>query len=251
LDPVELSILAAAAFATSVLSAIIGMAGGIVLLAVMLLFFDPLIAIPLHGVVQLVSNGTRTFVQRSHAKWRIIGAYCLLLFPMSFVGLHIAQALSPATARLLIGIFVLFATWFPAALLFGTHPERTDPRLRFLLLGGVVGTVNMTVGATGPLIAPFFLNLGLSRQSIVGTKAACQALGHLAKIAVFGIAGFTFPQFASALVILCATVIFGTWVGSRLLDNVSETWFIRLYKGALTLVAARLVIGEGWTLLGF
>ncbi|MDH3212584.1 MAG: hypothetical protein OEM05_08875, partial [Myxococcales bacterium] len=62
----ELSVLCAAALATSVLSAIVGMAGGITLLSVMLLFLEPLVAIPLHGVIQLVSNATRTAIQRRH-----------------------------------------------------------------------------------------------------------------------------------------------------------------------------------------
>jgi uncharacterized membrane protein YfcA len=249
LDPQEISILAGAAFATSMLSAIVGMAGGIILLSVMLLFIEPLVAIPLHGVIQLVSNGSRTVIQREHVRWPIIGSYCVFLLPMSIVGLHIARALSPPIARLIIGVFVLVATWAPALLLLGTHPERTEPRRRFLLLGGVVGTVNMTVGATGPLIAPFFLNLGLGRQSIIGTKAASQTLGHLVKIAVFGFAGFAYPEYALPLALLCIMVVAGTWTGSQLLESVSELWFTRLFKTALTLVALRLVIGEGLALL--
>jgi uncharacterized membrane protein YfcA len=56
LEPWALAVVAVAAFATAILSGIIGMAGGIVLLSVMLLFFDPLLAIPLHGAVQLVAT---------------------------------------------------------------------------------------------------------------------------------------------------------------------------------------------------
>jgi len=250
LDPQQIWILAGAALATSMLSAIVGMAGGIILLSVMLLFLDPLVAIPLHGVIQFVSNGSRTVIQRKHVRWSIIGSYCVLLLPMSIVGLHIARALSPPVARLLIGVFVLAATWVPGLLLLGTHPERSEPRRRFVLLGGVVGTINMTVGATGPLIAPFFLNLGLSRQSLVGTKAASQTLGHLVKIAVFGFAGFAYPEYAPPLALLCVLVIAGTWIGSHLLEHVSEIWFTRLFKTALTLIALRLVIGEGLALLG-
>ena len=145
---------------------------------------------------------------------------------------------------------MLVATWATALLLLGTHPERSDPRRRFLLLGGVVGAVNMTVGATGPLIAPFFLNLGLSRQSIIGTKAASQTLGHLVKIGVFGFAGFAYPEYTLPLALLCAMVVAGTWIGSRLLGYVNEPWFTRLYKTVLSLVALRLVIGEGLALLG-
>jgi uncharacterized membrane protein YfcA len=238
----ELGILGVAALVTSMLSAVVGMAGGITLLAVMLLFLDPLVAIPLHGVVQLVSNGSRTWVQRSHVRWNVLLPYAALLLPAGFVGLEIAQLLPAPAARVLIGAFVLVATWRPAWVLLGTHPETVDPRRRFVALGGVVGVLNMTVGATGPLIAPFFLNLGLTRQALVGTKAACQTAGHLAKIAVFGLAGFAFLAYALPLAVLSAAVVVGTWIGSRLLDRVSELWFTRLYRAVLTVIALRLVV---------
>jgi len=250
MDPASLAFLTAVALATSVLSAIVGMAGGIVLLSIMLLFLEPLVAIPLHAVVQLVSNGSRTWIQRSHVEWGIVWRYALPLLPTGFIGLWILESLSPAMARALIGAFVLLATWAPRALLLGTHPEQIDRARRFFALGTVVGAVNVTVGATGPLIAPFFLNLGLARQGVVGTKAACQTLGHIAKIVVFGLVGFAFVSWALPLALLCAAVIVGTWFGSRILGRVSETAFVRLYKVTLTLVALRLLAWEGAAMLG-
>jgi len=251
LEPFDLSILCTAALLTAILSAIVGMAGGITLLSVMVLFLEPLAAIPLHGVIQLVSNGSRTIIQRRHVRWRILATYGVLLVPMSFVGLAIARGLPPDLLRAVIGVFVLVATWVPGALLLGAHPERVAPERRFLVLGGVVGMLNMTVGAVGPLIAPFFLDLGLGRQGVIGTKAACQTLGHVVKIAVFGLAGFVFSDYLVPLVLLCAMAIAGTWIGSRLLDRVSERAFRWLYKGVLTIIAARLVIWEGLALLGW
>jgi len=231
------------------LSAIVGMAGGITLLSVMLLFLEPLLVIPLHGVIQLVSNSSRAVIQRRHVQGWILWRYGALLLPMGFLGLSIVEALPASATRLLIGLFVLAATWLPGLLLLGSHPEETDPRRRFLLLGGVVGVVNMTVGATGPLIAPFFLNIGLDRRQLVGTKAACQSLGHLAKIAVFGVAGFAFARWIPLLALLCAMVVVGTWLGSRMLERVNEIWFTRLYKTVLTLIAIRLVVWEVASLL--
>lgn len=247
----ELAVLGVAALLTSILSAIVGMAGGITLLAVMLLFLEPLEAIPLHGVVQLVSNGSRTWIQRTHVDRGIVLRYALPLLPMGLLGLLLAETMPPALTRALIGVFVLAATWAPGALLMGTHPEQVDPNRRFVLLGGVVGVLNMAVGATGPLIAPFFLNLGLTRQALVGTKAACQTAGHLAKIIVFGVAGFAFASFAPMLALLSVAVVVGTWIGSRLLDRVSESAFVPLYKTVLTLIAVRLVVWEGLRLAGW
>ena len=84
---------------------------------------------------------------------------------------------------------------------------------------------------------------------MIGTKAACQTLGHLAKIAVFGVAGFAFLEFALPLALLSAAVVVGTWIGSRILESVSELWFTRLYRAVLTLIAIRLVVWDGLGLL--
>ncbi len=54
---------------TSVVSGVMGMAGGMLLLAVMLLRLEPAVAIPVHGIVQLVSNGSRAFFLRKHVRW--------------------------------------------------------------------------------------------------------------------------------------------------------------------------------------
>jgi len=238
----SLAWLGAAAFATSVLSAIVGMAGGIVLLAVMLLFLEPLTAIPLHGAIQLLSNGSRAALQRRVVDRSVLLHYGALLVPGGLLGLQVATALPPAAIRVLIGLFALLATWAPGALLLGIRPEDTSPRARFLALGGVAGALNVTVGAVGPVIAPFFLGLGLSRQALVGTKAACQALGHAVKIALFGLAGFAFAPHAPLLVVAGAGVVVGTWAGTRLLDRIDERTFEWLYKVVLTAIAVRLLL---------
>ncbi len=225
------------------------MAGGIILLSIMVLFFEPVTAVALHGLIQLVSNTSRAAIQRRHVRWSLTWRFALLLLPMGFLGVQLAFELPPNGARVLIGLFVLAATWRPAWLMLGTHPAEIRPERRFVLLGGVVGFLGMLIGATGPLAAPFFLDMGLSRQAIVGTKAATQTLGHLSKTLLFGLAGFAFGGYLLLLLAMSVAVISGTWVGSRLLERVDERSFDLLYRAALTLVAVRLVAWDGWKLL--
>ena len=248
--PWQTALLVASALVTSIISAIVGMAGGITLLAIMLLFMDPLVAIPIHAVVQLFSNGSRAILQRKHIRWNILWPYLIPLLPLGWWSLALAERLEPDLARTLIGLFVLVATWRPGWLLLGTHPERTRPTLRFFGLGTVVGFLNVTLGATGPLIAPFFLNLGLTRFQLIGTKAACQMGSHVAKILVFGIVGFAFSQWIGILVLLSLAVILGTALGTRALKGVNEVWFIRIYRTVLTLVAIRLTVAAFPGVLG-
>jgi uncharacterized membrane protein YfcA len=236
-----LLLLVGVGFATAILSAIVGMAGGVTLLSVMLLFFDPLVVIPLHGVVQLVSNSSRAVIQRKHLRWDLIGRYAVFILPAGFAGLVVAKQLPPDFIKAMIGCFVLLATWRPKLLLLGSHPEDTDPKRRFLFLGAAVGVLNVIIGATGPIIAPFFLNLRLTRFALIGTKAACQAAGHISKVVIFATTGFVFGDYWLLLVLLSITAIAGTWTGSRLLEYVNETWFIRMYMTVLTLIALHLI----------
>ena len=65
----------------------------------------------------------------------------------------------------------------------------------------------MARSAIGALIAPSFLHLGLPRQGIIRTAAVCHTLGHVAKLAVFGVAGFAFTQVAGPLALLAGAVV--------------------------------------------
>lgn len=248
MTPVELAILVGACFATSALSAVLGMAGGIVLLSVMLLFMQPLDAIPLHGVIQLVANGSRAVAQRRQVDWRIAGRYALLLLPAGLLGVRVALGLPPEGVKALIGAFALVATWRPRWLNLQPAAAEKPGLARFVWLGGAVGFLNSVIGATGPLIAPFFLNLGLTRQALIGTKAACQLLGHVSKTLVFSSVGFAFLAHAPLLAGLSAAAVAGTWLGTRLLDRLDEARFKALYAAVLTLVALRLLVGELWRL---
>jgi uncharacterized membrane protein YfcA len=241
---VMFTVLAVVAFATSVFSAIVGMGGGIILLACLLLFLDPIAAIPIHGVIQLVSNSSRAYVQRKHLAWPLIWRYSILLLPFGLIAIQFVVQVPQDLLKGFIGVFVLLATWRPNWLLLGTRPEKVDVRRRFILLGGVVGFLNILVGAVGPFIAPFFLNMGFSRQAIVGTKAACQSFGHVVKVILFGIAGFAFMGYLPLVALLIPLVLLGTWGGSRLLEKVSEVSVVWLFKTVLTLVGCWLILSK-------
>ena len=237
--------LGALALVTSALTAVLGLGGGIVLFAVMLLWLEPLVAVPLHAAIQIVANGSRTLIQREHVAWPLVARYAVPLLPAGVLGLALAQVLPTAALEVAIGVFVLVATWSPRWILLGFDPARLAASGRFWLMGGVIGFLNPAVGATGPLQGPFFIGLGFPRQGVVGTFAACQTLGHAAKLALFGAAGFAFLPHLVPLAALGAIVVVGTWAGSLLLERVNERAFGWLYRGVLTAVALQLVVVEG------
>ena len=73
------AIMSVAAFVTATISGFLGMAGGLTLIAVMTTILPAAWVVPLHGVIQLCSNSSRTLVFLKHVRWRIVAAYAPLL----------------------------------------------------------------------------------------------------------------------------------------------------------------------------
>src|ERR1041384_2164387 len=61
--------------ATAFLSGIFGMAGGLILIGVLLVIMPVPDAMMLHGVTQMASNGWRGLLWIRHVRWRSMGAY--------------------------------------------------------------------------------------------------------------------------------------------------------------------------------
>jgi uncharacterized membrane protein YfcA len=217
------------------------MAGGAMLLAVMLLYMDPIQVIPIHGLVQLASNASRTAIHARVIRLDLLWPFALLLLPAGLLAIPLIRTAPADGLRLAIGVFVLVSTWRSRWLLLGLDPERLPVRPRFALLGAVTGVLSPIIGATGPFIAPFFLGIGLTRFELIGTKAACQAMTHLAKWVVFGLIGFAFLESLPLIAGMVVCVILGTALGTRLLSRINDERFVQLYRIALTLVAIRLV----------
>ncbi|HIE76376.1 MAG TPA: sulfite exporter TauE/SafE family protein, partial [Gammaproteobacteria bacterium] len=118
LIPPELSMLSATglvalSFFTSMLTAAIGIGGGLLMLTVMVSFLPPIVVLPVHGVIQLGSNSGRMALMRRHVDWRIWGFFAI----GSILGVILAGQvfinLSLEVLRAVLGLFVLYAVWTP------------------------------------------------------------------------------------------------------------------------------------------
>jgi len=247
----ETVILIVAAFITSSISAVLGMGGGIILLGIMALIIpDGYVVVALHGIIQLISNLTRSIIFGHHIRKEIIKQY----IPGAFLGLclssliililiHLFQVESAKEIKInflkpLIGIFIL---WF----LFGKpHKVKTD-QPHFFGVGALSGLCTIFIGATGPLIAPFFLKGKLTKENIIANKAVCQAISHFGKIPIF-ILFFDFNYFSETriLILLTIAVFIGTNVGKQILQFIPEKVFQTLFRGALTIIAIKLILDQ-------
>ncbi len=215
-----------------------GMGGGIGLLGAMTAVLPPAMVVPLHGVIQLVSNFSRTLAYLRDVHWPIFSIYVL---PMT-AGVAAAGLLWSGSEldwlRPLIGVYLLvFLAWRQTR-----RQLRSLPLWAFAPLGFTAGFASIFVGATGPLIAPFFLRDDLRKEQIVATKAICQTGSHLLKIPAFLALGFPYLEHTGPLLLLGAAVVAGTLLGRRILTWMSEAAFVRLFELLLGAIAIYLIV---------
>lgn len=255
----ELIVIGVAALLTSVLSAVAGLGGGVILLLVIAQFVAPTTAIPIQGAIQLVSNGSRAALLRRSIAWPVVGWSSLLLLPGSLLGVMIATSVPEHAVRVVLAAFVLVLAWRPHWLkLTPTSPSPADQagcdehrsqerqarerRPMLLGLGAATGLLNSTVGASGPITSPFFKAVTATHVAFVATAAATQVAAHTAKLVAFTTSGWSIGDHLDVIGIGIVGVVAGSWIGTRLLGRISTTHLDLVFKVVLTALAIRLVV---------
>ncbi len=247
----EQIILIIAALITSSISAVIGMGGGIILLGIMaILIPEGYMVIALHGIIQVVSNATRTFVFQDHIKKKLISEYLIgaliglglsvfIVYElMHFYDVSSANQIKFDYLKPIIGLYILWYLY-----LRGTKKEQKNKL--FIIVGFIGGLCSIFIGAVGPLIAPFFLRNDLNKENIIANKAACQIITHIGKIPIFMyFFHVNYIEQSYILLPLIISVYIGTNIGKKLLGSISEETFKMIFKVCLTIIALRLVLGE-------
>lgn len=99
---------------TSFLSGVFGMAGGMILLGVLLVYYDVATAMVLFSVIQLVSNGWRAVHWRAFARWPIFFQYTFGSL-LAFAAMrYVAFVPDKATVYLLLGVLPFLIDLLPA-----------------------------------------------------------------------------------------------------------------------------------------
>jgi uncharacterized membrane protein YfcA len=232
---VSIAALLAAVFGTAVLSGIFGMAGGVILMGVFTALLPVSAAMVTHGLVQLMANGGRAFLHRKHINWRIAGLFLLGSVVVAILLAFIRFEPSKPFIFLMLGLCPL-AVWTPPNLLNIDANKSSHAILCSVLLTGV----NLSAGASGPLLDIFFVRTALNRHQIVATKGATQSFAHITKIVFYGTpliaiggAGLPSPWFFAAMVPISFA---GTWTGGLILNRLSDVHFKQITRWIVTVI---------------
>lgn len=221
---------------TSLLTAAVGLGGGLLMLAAMTFVVPVEALIPVHGVVQLGSNLGRSFILARSAARRVLVPFAFGAVVGAAVGALVVTDLPIGVLTTLIGGFVLVMTWVKL-------PPLGRGETGVVGIGGAVATVlTMFVGATGPFVMALFQQSGLSHRELVATSTVAMTMQHSLKTMAFGLIGFAFAAWVPLMAAMIVAGFVGTTIGARLLDTLPEKSLKRALKFVLTAVAVQLLV---------
>ena len=235
-------IILATTLVTSFISGIFGMAGGIILMAVLVALVSVASAMIIHGGIQMFANGYRAFLLRDSIDWRVFGYYCIGAAVGVAVLFFISWTPDKQALYLLLGLTPLLV-WLPKERLH-LDIKRVD---HAIFAGFIVQGLNTLAGVAGPLLDLFFVRAEMTRQQIVATKSVTQSLSHLIKIGFWSVpvisaAGWSAlpPWWLFALAIPLSML--GTRLGKRVLERMTDVNFRKWMKGLVTAIGCVLLL---------
>ncbi|MGW4528799.1 sulfite exporter TauE/SafE family protein [Amycolatopsis sp. NPDC004378] len=228
-----------AAFLLALLSAVAGFGGGVLLLPVFTALFGLRVAVPMLTLIQLSSNGSRVWLNRRQLRWPLIGWFALGAIPCAVAGGLLLTHAPLTPLKRLLGLFLIgVVVWRRRQ-----RQPRPPAEPSFALVGAASGLGSALLGPVGPLTAPFFLALGLTRGAYIGTEAASALTMHFTKIATYGAGDLLTRQVLLFGLALTPATLLGAWAGKKILGRISERVFVLLVELGLIAAGALFLAG--------
>ncbi len=223
----------------SVFSALFGLAGGTMILAVLTWTLGIKNAVPLHSAVQFVGNVARLGVYYKLVVWKIVGYFVIFTLPGAYLGGLCIDFFNEKWLELSVGIFILMTIFMP-------KPSfKNGIRYEIFTLLGFLGSfLGMIVAVSGPFIASFFILNNIKKEQMIATKSVCQGITQITKLIIFAsVVKFSFEKFGFLLLILSLAAIIGTFIGRYLIEKISEKAYNVLNNWLLATIAILMILG--------
>jgi uncharacterized membrane protein YfcA len=226
-------ILVLVSFLSAIISGITGLAGGVFLLAALTLVYDFYTAIAMHALIQVLANLIRIFSFKKHIHLALVWKFIPFAIIGGFLGAESVALINPHYGKIALAIFIMGSTLelIPAFLL-----------RQVSLIGMAVPFLGMTVGASGPILAPFLFANGLEKEKFIATKSSMQFVTQLLKVVFFStLLQFSYrPMYRDTLFMLLGLIL-GTFVSRSILKRVSASTATLATKGILLLIALQML----------
>jgi uncharacterized membrane protein YfcA len=233
--------LSAASFLTSLVTAAVGIGGGLGLLSVMPSFLPMSAVVPVHGVTQFFSNTTRFVFDHRNAELRLLPAYFIGACLGGAVGYWFVGSMPDFYLSPILGGFILLSTW--------TQLVKKLGRLitSFFSLAFIQTFLSLFVASVGLLSQPVLIKQGLDKNRVIVTHAMQMSVLHGLKVATFVAAGFPFLRYWQLILVMMVASAAGSYVGGLLRDRIPERLGAIALKASISVFACKMIVDAVFT----
>lgn len=229
-----LALISAAAFVTSLIHGATGIAGGMLMAAVLAMVIGVKPVVPVISVALLISHSARALLNFRKFDLQVF----LLVSASALPGLLLVSFLYGRLSATWIG------TVLGCVLLLSIPIKRYGTKTDFQLgpkgLGGASAVYGLLSGASvgaGMVLSPFMLAFGMGREAFVATMAVVALTTNVVRVGVYGGTDQLMGAYLLLGVAVGVLTIPGNWLGRTLLRRMSD----RSHSGVievLTVLAA-------------
>ncbi len=174
-----------------------------------------------------MSSSSRVFYFWRDIDWDLFK----VLFPStiigSFLGARLFAELSSDYLQVIIGIFLL-ATVFQFFQKKDQVLKRRIKRWHFIPIGFLISFLSGLIGGVGPLMNSAYMNYGMTKESLIGTRSANAVVLHITKILSYAYYGYVTGEVLKYGIILGITAVVSNYFGKLLLGKISEIIFRKI-----------------------
>ena len=238
-------LIAATGLFSSFVSGIFGMAGGQILLAVLLLYMPVATALVVFASVQVASGTWRCVLWRRYVHLRVSWQYVVGSIVAFLAMRYVSFVPDKPTVYIGIGVMPFAAFALPKRF----APSITRPGAAYFC-GAFVMTLQLVVGQAGNVLDVFFQASDLDRKTVVATKALTQLVSQLLRILYFGaLAGDVAHEIPVwAWLSFLATAIGGTSLAPIVLHRMTDDGF-RKWTKVIIICFSAIYVSRGLWLL--
>jgi len=232
-------LVAAVAFAASILGGLAGYGTGLVLPVVLAPVVGVAQVVPVMALAMLINNGSRVVAFRHDVSWPHVRRVLLLGLPFNIAGAYGYTLLDARGIAALIGVFLLIS--LPLRRVLKRANRQIGSRAE-VAAGAGFGFINGGMTGTGVILISLLMAGGVQGAALIATDATISVALGIAKVAVFG--GFNRLDaslaLAGLLVGLCTAP--GAFVARRLLTLIPQ----RIHTGVMETVVVIGACGFLW-----
>lgn len=234
-----LFILGVAAF---ILSTISGGGGSLVLVPILNWILGVTNTAPVLNLGTFLGRPARLIIFWKHIKWNVCLYYAPAAIIGAWLGAYVFSNFKVEWLQVLVGIFLISTVW---QYRFGKKEKSFTMRLwYFIPLGLIISVLGTIIGALGPVLNPFYLNLGLDKEDLIATKTANSFLMGLSQIGSYAFFGLLHNELWVYGLALGLGATIGNIIGKKFLSNMKSSTFRKLVIALMVISGVLLIYGQ-------